>query len=173
MHSQSFIAIVKIRHVCVQIRWREVPGSAWGAVLWAALGTSFLAHSGIAFAVSRCAAVVPSIYSCLQVCSPLPTHELRAGLCLCACGGTSYMLRPDECACSRVAEFEPCRNLKGNWYDSSAKVKGDSCRITVVKIKPLIDRWLLPSHDLHYCGTCWFNSSLSLFVLAYTLLTVR
>ena len=43
------------------------PQVQWGAVLWAALGTSFLAHSGIAFAISRCAAVVPSIYSCLQV----------------------------------------------------------------------------------------------------------
>lgn len=55
-----------------QIRWGDVPGSAWGAVLWAALGTSFLAHSGIAFAVSRCAAVVPSIYGCLQVYAPCP-----------------------------------------------------------------------------------------------------
>mmetsp|Transcript_7750 Transcript_7750/g.22939 ORF Transcript_7750/g.22939 Transcript_7750/m.22939 type:complete len:538 (-) Transcript_7750:1033-2646(-) len=60
------IITIEAMHDFGQIRWREVPGSAWGAVLWAALGTSFLAHSGIAFAVSRCAAVVPSIYSCLQ-----------------------------------------------------------------------------------------------------------
>lgn len=49
-----------------QMDWAAIPASAWGALLWAALGTSFLAHSGIAFAVSRCAAVVPSMYSCIQ-----------------------------------------------------------------------------------------------------------
>ena len=51
----------------LQVGWGGVPGSAWAALAWAGLGTSFLAHSGVSWAVGRCSAVVPSIYSCMQV----------------------------------------------------------------------------------------------------------
>lgn len=44
-----------------------MPWSAWAALAWAGCGTSFLAHSAISWAVGRCAAVIPSIYSCMQV----------------------------------------------------------------------------------------------------------
>ncbi len=44
-----------------------MPAGAWVALLYAGVVTSGMAHPGIAYAVGRCAAVVPSIYSCLQV----------------------------------------------------------------------------------------------------------
>lgn len=50
-----------------QVNWPAVPAGAWVALLYAGVVTSGMAHPGIAYAVGRCAAVVPSIYSCLQV----------------------------------------------------------------------------------------------------------
>jgi len=61
-----------------QVAWRKVPASAWAALLYAGVVTSGMAHPGIAYAVGRCAAVVPSIYSCLQV-PPVALPGLRAG----------------------------------------------------------------------------------------------
>lgn len=54
-------------NVPLQVDWAAVPTAGWGALLWAAWGASFAAHSGICWAVGRCAAVIPSIYGCLQV----------------------------------------------------------------------------------------------------------
>ncbi len=61
----------------LQIDWRAVPWSAWAALAWAGCGTSFLAHSAVSWAVGRCAAVIPSIYSCMQVCLSGPDDISR------------------------------------------------------------------------------------------------
>ncbi len=60
---------IELNASCVlpQVDWAAVPAAGWAALLWAAWGTSFAAHSGICWAVGRCAAVIPSIYGCLQV----------------------------------------------------------------------------------------------------------
>ena len=58
---------LSLPHVLLQVGWGGVPASAWAALAWAGLGTSFAAHSAVSWAVGRCSAVVPSIYSCMQV----------------------------------------------------------------------------------------------------------
>jgi hypothetical protein len=55
------------------VHWATIPWAAWAALLWASWGTSWAAHLGICWAVGRCSAVVPSIYSCLQV--HVPKHR--------------------------------------------------------------------------------------------------
>ena len=50
--------------------WRHVPTTAWLAVAWAGIVTSFVAHSLNSWAVSHAAAVVPAVYTTLQpVCT--------------------------------------------------------------------------------------------------------
>lgn len=64
--------------VFCQVDWGAVPASAWGALAWAGLGTSFAAHSAVSWAVGRCSAVVPSIYSCMQVLQLSETNHSHA-----------------------------------------------------------------------------------------------
>jgi hypothetical protein len=67
----------------LQVAWGGVPASAWAALAWAGLGTSFAAHSAVSWAVGRCSAVVPSIYSCMQVRHPEQPQESGNGTNIC------------------------------------------------------------------------------------------
>ena len=58
-----------------QIDWPTVPPSAWAAVLWAGIVGTAGAHSSIAWAISRCSAVLPSTYGTMQ---PVLTGVLAA-----------------------------------------------------------------------------------------------
>ena len=59
----------------MQIEWSTVPPSAWAAVLWAGIVATAGAHSCIAWAISRCSAVLPSTYGTMQ---PVVTGVLAA-----------------------------------------------------------------------------------------------
>jgi hypothetical protein len=63
----SYLSSSECESPTPQVQWATIPWAAWAALLWASWGTSWAAHLGICWAVGRCSAVMPSIYSCLQV----------------------------------------------------------------------------------------------------------
>lgn len=58
-----------------QVLWGSVPGYAWAALIYAAVGVSFLAHGAVSWAVRHVPATIPSLYTCVQ---PLAATALSA-----------------------------------------------------------------------------------------------